>query len=182
LFEKSREVFSPDELIIYPAVDPVRLPRRGHGESKGDVGLLGRGSGEEIYTVRPMREGDDPRDVYWRKSTVPGQMVMRERAHEMRHEVELGIDDYRTQHGRNTAEEFERRIREVASFAVAHIKRGDRVTVLTTSGQKVMSDRARGIDPVLRFLALIEQIEPPTPPGPTIEIGGALKIIPERAA
>jgi uncharacterized protein (DUF58 family) len=192
LFEKSREVHSPDELIIYPAVDPVRLPRRGHGEATGDVGLLGRGSGEEIYTVRPMREGDDPRDVYWRKSTVPGQLVMRERAHEMRHEVELTVDDIRRDRPdlgrvlaepvRSSAEEFERRIREVASLAVAHIRRGDRVTVITASGQKVTSDKTRGIDPVLRFLALLEQIDPPGPPGPTIAVGGALRILPERAA
>ena len=200
LFEKSREVYSPDELIIYHAVDPIRLPRRGHGESAGDVGLLGRGSGEEIYTVRPMREGDDPRDIYWRKSTVPGQLVMRERAHEMRHEVDLVIDDFRARETKSAldatraealrtaelrgvhAEDFERRIREVASLAVAHIKRGDRVAVMTSSGQKVMSDKSRGIDPVLRFLALLEQIDLPGPQGPTIALGGALKILPERAA
>jgi uncharacterized protein (DUF58 family) len=190
LFEKSREVQSPDELIIYPAVDPVRLPRRGQGESVGDVGLLGRGSGEEIYTVRPMREGDDPRDIYWRKSTVPGQLVMRERSHETRYEVELVIDDFRPRDeaaradkGRpKSAEEFERRIREVASFAVAHIKRGDRVTVLTRSGQLVMSDKVRGINPVMRFLALLEQVDRPEPAGPIIEVGGKLTVVGEHAA
>ena len=28
-----------------------------HGESAGDAGPLGRGPGEEIYALRPMREG-----------------------------------------------------------------------------------------------------------------------------
>ncbi len=165
LFEKSREVESPDELVIYPAVDPVRLPQRGHGESNGDAGPLGRGSGEEIYAVRPMRLGDDPRDIYWRKCTIPGHLVIRERAREMRHEVELVIDNIRpkAEEKRDAtlagADVFERRIREVASYAVAHIKRGDRVSVSTTAGERVISDRSRGIDPVLRFLALLAQVD-----------------------
>jgi uncharacterized protein (DUF58 family) len=167
LFEKSREVHSPDELIIYPAVDPVRVPQRGHGDNAGDAGPLGRGSGEEIFALRQMREGDDPRDIYWRKSTVPGQRVLRERAREMRHEVEFVIDVHRPPYGEDDddgvragiADHFERRIREVASHAVAHIKRGDRVTIAATNGERAISDKTRGIDPVLRFLALLEQVE-----------------------
>jgi uncharacterized protein (DUF58 family) len=165
LFEKSREVEAPDELVIYPAVDPVRLPQRGRGETAGDAGPLGRGSGEEIYALRPMRQGEDPRDIYWRKCTIPGQLILRERAREMRHDVEFVIDNVR---GATPAEPqpddpFERRIREVASHAVAHIKRGDRVTVSTTGGERAASDRSRGIDPVLRFLALLGQVDEAAP-------------------
>ena len=39
-----------------------------------------------------MREGDDPRDIYWRKSTVADQLVLRERARETRRDVEYWID------------------------------------------------------------------------------------------
>ncbi|MCA9620911.1 MAG: DUF58 domain-containing protein, partial [Myxococcales bacterium] len=180
LFEKSREIESDGELVIYPAVDPVRLPQHGRGEMGGDAGPLGRGAGEEIFALRAMRDGDDPRDIYWRKSTIPGQPpVLRERAREMRHEVELYIDVHKSdltskaperaakssepRAERDTAppgvDRFERRIREVASYAVAHIKRGDRVTIHTSAGERAISDRSRGIDPVLRFLALLEQVE-----------------------
>ena len=38
LFEKSRELDVDEELIVYPAVDPVRLPLRGRGDSSGDGG------------------------------------------------------------------------------------------------------------------------------------------------
>lgn len=176
LFEKSREVESADELIIYPAVDPVRLPARGHGEDAGDAGPIGRGCGEEIYALRPMREGDDPRDIYWRKSTRPDQLVLRERAREVHHEVEFVIDVVRSQaliSGRQpTPEElgqreqhFERRIRKVASHAVAHIRRGDRVSVITTAGDRVRSEPTRGIDPILRFLALLGMVDPTMPSG-----------------
>ena len=61
---------------------------------------------------------------------------------------------------------FERRIRDVASRAVAHIKRGDGVTIRTTAGARVRADAAVGADPVLRFLALLEptRVATPTPP------------------
>ena len=171
LFEKSREVDSSDELIIYPAVDPVRLPPVRQGEASGDAGPLGRGFGDEIYALRAMRDGDDPRDIYWRKSTQPHQMVLRERAHEMRHEVELYIDVMRPgrlttdddasfeQRRDDSAHQFERRIRDVASHAVAHIKRGDRVTLSTNAGERVQSEASRGVDPLLRFLALLTQMD-----------------------
>jgi uncharacterized protein (DUF58 family) len=170
LFEKSREVDSPDELIIYPAVDAVRLPSRGQGEDAGDAGPLGRGCGEEIYALRPMREGDDPRDIYWRKSTRPDQLVLRERAREVHQEVEFVIDVMRwpagqaeVHHGPDEVvsreQLFERRIRKVASYGVAHVRRGDRVTVATTVGERVRSDPTRGIDPILRFLALLTMVD-----------------------
>jgi hypothetical protein len=63
---------------------------------------------------------------------------------------------------------FERAIREVASRAVAHVKRGARVTIVTSIGQRVRADRSVGIDPLLRFLALLEPATSDTPraPGP----------------
>ena len=57
------------------------------------------------------------------------------------------------------AQGFERRIREVASRAVAHVKRGDGVIVRTTLGDRVRADRTSGSDPVLRFLALLDPVD-----------------------
>jgi uncharacterized protein (DUF58 family) len=106
-----------------------------------------------------MREGDDPRDIYWRKSTTE-QMVLRERARETRRDVEYTIDC--TYPGDMPSEEwsarFERRIRDVASRAVAHLKRGDGVTIRTTARQRTYANPAVGADPILRFLALLEPL------------------------
>src|SRR4029079_860235 len=92
LFEKSREVEAEGELIIYPAVDPVRLAMEEPGRRAGAATANGRGAGDETYALRPMRDGDDPRDIYWRKSTIGDQIIMRERARETRPDVELVID------------------------------------------------------------------------------------------
>jgi uncharacterized protein (DUF58 family) len=161
LFEKSRETVSEGELIIYPAVDAVQLAAHRGGQYSSSEGRFGRGSGDDIMGVRPMREGDDHRDIYWRKSAMGQQLVLRERAKESSRQVNLVIDSVHPGDVPDPAwsEAFEARIRDTASRAVAHIKRGDWITVRTSDGQSVSASSSVGADPVLRFLALLE----PTP-------------------
>jgi uncharacterized protein (DUF58 family) len=154
-FEKSRELQLTGELIIYPAVDPVALPAWDNKHAHNGEGRLDPGRGYDVLSVRPLREGDDVRDIYWRKSA--NQLVVRERAKEARRDVSLTLDDVSPSPNPDSTwlEQFESRIREVASRAVAHIKRGDVVTVTTTARERARADRAVGADPVLRFLALV---------------------------
>jgi uncharacterized protein (DUF58 family) len=159
LFEKSREVSSEGELIIYPAVDPIRLPNDFAPRKLAGSGSPGRGSGDEMIGLRPMREGDDPRDIYWRKSTLLDQIVLRERARDTRPDVELRLDVRRPKDASDDwSARFERRIRDVASFAVAHLKRGDDVTVVSTAKERIRSDSSVGADRILRYLALVEPV------------------------
>src|SRR5579859_2364569 len=72
LFEKSREVPASGDLIIYPAVDPVQLPPSPTGRASGQDGVMGRGHGEDFLGLKLMREGEDPRDIHWRKSAAVG--------------------------------------------------------------------------------------------------------------
>lgn len=156
LFEKSREVPAEGDLIIYPAVDPVQIPPSPPGRTWGADGIIGRGHGEDFLGLKTMRDGEDPRDIHWRKSAAAGQLVMRERAREARPDILLPLDVLRPE---NATEDwdlaFERRIRDIASRAVAHLKRGDCVHVRTNDGGTARGDRAAGADPVLRFLALV---------------------------
>src|SRR6185503_7025769 len=159
LFEKSREVPCEGELIIYPAVDALRLRSDEGGRRLGGTGFSGRGSGDEVFGLRPMREGDDPRDIYWRKSTLLDQLVLRERARETRPDIELVLEVRRpSEAGDEWSVQFERRIREIASRSVAHLKRGDGVTIVATSGDRVRADRSVGADRLLRFLALVDAV------------------------
>ncbi|WP_437967009.1 DUF58 domain-containing protein [Sorangium sp. So ce260] len=160
LFEKSREVEAEGDLIIYPAVDPVRLPVEDAGRREGGASLSGRGGGDETFGLRPMRDGDDPRDIYWKKSTMRDQLILRERTRETRPDVQIIVDTVRPAgEGDGFAQTFERRIREAASRAVAHIKRGDAVVVATTLGERVRGDRNIGSDGILRFLALLDAVD-----------------------
>lgn len=177
LFEKSREVPAEGELIIYPAVDPLELPVLTDGRHAGGEASSGRGHGDDYLGLKLLRDGDDRRDIHWRKSAAVGQLVMRERAREARPDVVLPLDVVRRDDAKDEWwSSFERRIRDVASRAVAHIKRGDAVTIKTTAAEVVRGDRTTGADRLLRFLALVESLttselaaraatKPATPPG-----------------
>lgn len=159
LFEKSREVPAAGELIIYPAVDPIQLPALSAGRHIGGEASLGQGHGDDYLGLKLLRDGEDPRDVHWRKSAAVGQLVTRERAREARPDVVLPLDVIRHDDTKDDwLNVFERRIRDVASRAVLHIKRGDAVTIKTTAPETVRGDRSTGADRLLRFLALVEPI------------------------
>lgn len=162
LFEKSREISLEGELVIYPAVDPVQIPVLPAGRASGGDGSIGRGHGEDFLGLKLMRHGEDPRDIHWRKTAAVGQNVMRERAREARPDVALLLEVTKPE---GAAEDwtlaFERRIRDVASRAVAHLKRGDSVTITTSDGGSVRADKSAGADPVLRYLAFVEPVAAP---------------------
>jgi uncharacterized protein (DUF58 family) len=159
LFEKSREVPAEGELIIYPAVDPVNLPVMAAGRYSGGDAAFGRGHGDDYLGLKLLREGEDPRDVHWRKTAAVGQLVARERARDARPDVVLPLDVIRPDDAKDEwFNAFERKIRDVASRAVAHVKRFDAVTIKTTSTDAVRADRSTGADPLLRFLALVESV------------------------
>jgi uncharacterized protein (DUF58 family) len=160
LFEKSREVPAEGELIIYPAVDPVQLPAMPVGRHTGGDASFSRGHGDDYLGLRLLRDGEDPRDVHWRKSAAVGQLVMRERAREARPDITLPLDVIRPEDAKDDwFNAFERKIRDVASRALAHVKRADTVTIRTSMGDAVRGDRSTGADPLLRFLALVESVD-----------------------
>jgi len=168
LFEKSREVRSAGELVIYPAVDPVQLPAPLAGRGQGPNSLVGRGQGDDFLGLRVMRVGEDPRDIHWRKTAAMGETVIRDRAREARPDVTLMLDTARPSGaGEDWSLTFERRVRDVASRAVAHLKRGDCVSVRTPGGVAARGDRSVGADPLLRYLALVE------PTSRTEQVAGA---------
>ena len=163
LFEKSREVSAAGELVIYPAVDPLQLGPATRGKTNGTDGTLRRGHSEDYLGLKRLREGEDPRDVHWKKSAAIGHLVMRERAMEARPDVSLTLDVLRPQAATDEWDQvFERRIRDVASRAVAHLKRGDAVAVRTNAGGGTRADRVAGADPVLRYLALLDAVQAST--------------------
>jgi len=168
LFEKSMELASEDELLVYPAIDRYRLPPDPRQGGPGGQVALGRGQGDEIMGLRPMRDGDDPRDIYWRRSTTADRMVVRERARERERTVELFIDtiSHEDPPSPRFVEGFEQRIREVASVTVAELRRGNSVVLTTSEGHRLEARPERGPDGVLTFLALLT----PTSPAGQIQV------------
>jgi uncharacterized protein (DUF58 family) len=165
LFEKSLEIDLEGTLLVYPAVDRVELPIEEPGGTIGGERVHARGHGDEIMGLRPMRDGDDPRDIYWRRSTQPDQRVLRVRAEETQSEVKFTINTARppAKDSSQWLDQFERNIREVASYSVAHLRRGNTVRIHTTSQENLRVSQPQGVDAALAFLARLEPAEPPTP-------------------
>jgi hypothetical protein len=67
---------------------------------------------------------------------------------------------------------FEREVRKTASLAVAHLRRGERVFLRTSSGAKMQAVPSGGADATLRFLALIDLEEPGVAGAPSVHLAG----------
>jgi uncharacterized protein (DUF58 family) len=168
LFEKSRQIDVPGELIIYPAVHSVRLPPPRARSAGVGANVSARGGSEDLLGLRAYREGDDTRQVHWRKSAATGQLVLREHTAEGAPDVTLDLDDRSDLLARDEGDEerkrwldqFDVRLRDAASRAVAHLGRGDNILLRTSSGARLYGNPRLGSDPILRFLALLEPQAP----------------------
>jgi uncharacterized protein (DUF58 family) len=177
LFEKSRQIEVPGELIIYPAVHTVRLPPPRARRAGAGARIAARGGSDDLLGLRPYRAGDDTRQVHWRKSAATGSLVLREHTAEGAPDVDLELDDVSEllrrpeadDERRKWLEQFEIRLRDVASRAVAHVGRGEHIVLRTTSGARMQAGPRTGSDPILRFLALLDPTPPRAPGGPTVE-------------
>jgi uncharacterized protein (DUF58 family) len=79
-FEKGRRFFSPASVGFW--VVPKKVPV-GHlidalKARLGESPAARVGSGEDFFSLRPFRRGDDPRQVAWRRSARTGRWMVRE--------------------------------------------------------------------------------------------------------
>jgi uncharacterized protein (DUF58 family) len=81
LFLKERDLVIPGEVVVWPRTDRTvrapaptggRVPRAG-ATARGPAGYRG-----EYRSLRPFRQGDDPRDIHWRSSARLREPVLRE--------------------------------------------------------------------------------------------------------
>lgn len=168
LFEKSRQIEVPGELIIYPAVHTVRLPPPRARNVGSGAKVAVRGGSDDLLGLRPYRPGEDTRQVHWRKSAAIGELVLREHAAEGAPEIEIELDDLselvskpeNDDERKKWIDQFEIRLRDAASRAVAHLGRGDTIVLRTTSATRIQGNPRLGSDPILRFLALLDPSAP----------------------
>ncbi len=78
LFDKSRDLAAPASLLVYPARVPApRLPPAG-GLPQGLARRARAGRGEELFGLRDLRPGDDPRDLHPKVSAKRDRPIVRE--------------------------------------------------------------------------------------------------------
>jgi uncharacterized protein (DUF58 family) len=152
LFSKSRTFDVPERALVYPAIDPVPIPRDFGGvREAGEVIAGPRGRGAEVGGVREFARGDTPRRIAWRASLRSRALWVREVESEHQGEVEVRL---RTA-DRPADPKFERDVRGSASEVAALLERGLRVGLRTDREHLAPGAGARQRARLLGFLARV---------------------------
>src|SRR4029450_12089349 len=120
--------------------------------------------GDEFYTTREYRDGDDLRKVHWRSSAKKGQLMIRQEERPWQARAVIALDlrlaAHRGQGGRGAGE---RAVSAAASIALRLGRSGYELSLVADDGQAVrpagMADQATG---VLDFLASGEPTSTPS--------------------
>jgi uncharacterized protein (DUF58 family) len=95
LFEKSRPLPAPGELVVFPRriPPPPQQPRQLAREGERTTGRAGHGL--EMHALRDHRPGEDVRSIHWRSSARAGKLIGIDREQERRRQVCVVFDQRR---------------------------------------------------------------------------------------
>ncbi len=179
LFRISRTALIDGQVLVYPRL-------LAEGERRLDVpGQIGeepssqRGFGHDLYGLREMRRGDDPRDIHWKQSARTGRFILRERAREQSRRLAIVLDNAVGPLAGQELELFEFRVREAATAGTVALAQGFEIELLTRDDHLPSAGGARQRRALLEALALVEvrprQAEPlelPRGSGKVLRLGG----------
>ncbi len=151
LFEKSRPLDAPAELVVFPrqvAPPPLRaqaLAREGEKpEDRIGVGL-------EVHSLRDHRAGEDARTIHWKSSARAGRLIAVDREQERRKRVCVVLDQ-RVLSG----EALERAVEKAAALVVRELDAGAEVS-LALAGRKLPAGSGDAqLQEALTMLALLQ--------------------------
>lgn len=168
LIEKGYTVFLPDEIVVYPellehAPTPPLEPMPGEA---APMHRTGQGS-EFAGSVRYYRDGDEARDIHWKRTAARGELVVRERDQDLSLFVTLAVDNLRPADLDDEAawsEQFERSISEIATAAAAYLNQGVSVQVRSSDDASPLVLGGAPPDPIWHFLAMLRPARAGTTP------------------
>lgn len=164
LFEKTRRVDSPIELVVYPHVEPAEQTYEILPLISGEMASNYRGRGNDLHSIRAYQPTDSARFVDWKLSAKTGSLKVREYAREDERRLMLVLDPFvgppRNALGKLAEAEhetrFERAVSVTASIAWYFQEinavmqfRTDRISTPMAPAGEIIYD-------VLRELAVIE--------------------------
>ncbi len=170
LIEKGYTAFQSDEVIVYPRLlDRVATPPI--QPVPGDAAPTHRtGRGNEFAgSVRFYREGDEARDIHWKRTATRGELVVREHEQDTSAMVTLRVDNAIPAGTMDEAawrNQFEQSVSEAATVAARYLAQGVSVQVRTADGESPIVAGGTAPDPIWRFLALLEAARVDTPEKP----------------
>ena len=155
----SRTVAAPEvEITVLPRVDDIPpLPRTVGPDPDGgaETGSLGR-HGEDFAALRPYVIGDDLRRVHWPSSArADDDLLVRQDDVPWQGRICVVLDLRRECHDPDT---LERAVSATASILRAHLRRGDHVRLVSTTGvDSGFGIGASHLDGMLEYLAVADR-------------------------
>ena len=168
LIEKGYTVFEPDEIIVYPALleNVAAPPIRPMPGDAAPMHRTGRGS-EFAGSVRFYREGDEARDIHWKRTASRGELVIREHEQDSSALVTLSVDNVLPAGIEDEVawrEQLEHAISEVATIASVYLAQGVSVEVKASDGASPTVPGGSPPDAIWRYLALLKVVRSQAPP------------------
>jgi uncharacterized protein (DUF58 family) len=166
LAQVTSELAGASDVIVHPRVETLSAPGLG-GELASSAATKVRylfSQGDEFYTTREYRDGDDLRKVHWRSSAKRGQLMIRQEERPWQARAVIAIDLRLAAHrGQGGRASFERAVSAAASIALRLGRSGYELALVADDGQQVrpagMADQATA---VLDFLASVEPTATPS--------------------
>ena len=160
LIEKGYTIFLPDEIVVYPKLlehvaTPSLRPMQGDA---APIHQTGRGS-EFAGSVRFYREGDEARDIHWKRTASRGELVVREHEQESSALVTLSVDNVLPSNIDDDTDwraRFETSISETATLVSAYLVQGVSVQVQSSDSVSPLVPGGTPPDPIWHFLALLQ--------------------------
>ncbi len=160
-FERKKEVHSKLSFIVFPAIRSVRI--KGKGNENGEYNTQGKGKGNEFFSLREYRQGENIRNIHWKTSAHLNKLMIIENEKEASQKFILFIDNSRYRY--KDVDEFEEAVTRIASLAYKLIHQDKDVSLMSERNFSFGHSNVHLKD-ILTFLSLIELKEklPLAPP------------------
>jgi uncharacterized protein (DUF58 family) len=169
LFEKTRRVDSPIEVVVFPSVEPAAQTYEILPLISGEMASYYRGRGHDLHSIREYQNTDSARFVDWKQSAKTGALKVREHAREDERRLMVVFDPFigpaqsalgaradAKQAQEELAARFERAVSLAASIAWHFQEIGAVMQFCTDRISTPMAPAGEIIYDVLRELAFIE--------------------------
>ena len=171
LFEKSRPLDKPAELVVFPrkvAAPPSRtraLAREGE-RPEDRLGL-----GLEVHSLRDHRSGEDARTIHWKSSARAGRLIGVDREQERRRRVCIVVDNRKL-----SGDGLDRAVETAAALVERELDAGAEVS-LSVAGDRL--DAGSGDSHLREALTILALLEPaPLAPAPQPDLHASVIEVP----
>lgn len=156
----SRKIGDTQDLLVYPEVTPVAVQFFNGGAAHGwmdQENAATSGTGTDFQGVREYQTGDDLRRVNWKTTARTGTLAVTEFSlgyvNDLAILLDLAPESYGDVKG-NAGQAFETAVEIVASLAIAGLKQGSAVRIVTNGDLTALDQHMRGVPSC--FLVLSE--------------------------